>query len=183
MKLVFDSLDALLTELRDRKVDVVRVSPAVEVDRSRQTDGVPHVVARVLVTAALDDHRWAEWRHWVGRAIADVGPAGGVQLPASIRQQRDRALAEISKRVDEAGFQIRQGIVTHDTGVMDCFTPLRTEGALGERDRPTAAPPRGHYRVRLPRPLSSADRAHRNGSRSATPDVATGAIVVVRHQR
>lgn len=135
MKLVFDSLDAFLTELRDRKVDVVRISPAVELDTGPRTDGVPHVVTRVLVTAAVDDHQWAEWRHWIGRAVADTGPRGGVQLPASLRDQRDRALADIAKRVDEAGFQIREGIVTHDTGVMDTFAALLVEPALGARDR------------------------------------------------
>ena len=32
MKLLFDSLDALLAELRDRKIGIVRVSPAVEIE-------------------------------------------------------------------------------------------------------------------------------------------------------
>ena len=36
-------------------------------------------------------------------------------------QARDQALARISKRVDDAGFQIREGIVTHDAGAMDSF--------------------------------------------------------------
>ncbi len=133
MKLVFDSLDALLAELRDRKVDAVRISPAIELDTSRRTDGVTHVVARVLVTAALGDHQWGEWGHWVGRAVAEDGTGGGVQLPASLRDRRDHALAEISKRVDDAGFQIREGIVTHDTGVMDCFAPLGEEPTLSKR--------------------------------------------------
>lgn len=138
MKLVFDSLDALLTELRDRRVEVVRVSPAVELDTGPRTDGVPHVVTRVLVTAALDNQRWAEWRHWVGRAVAEAGGRGGVQLPAWLRDERDRALADISKRVDEAGFQIREGVVTHDTGVMDSFAALRAEPSLGDHDQPPA---------------------------------------------
>jgi hypothetical protein len=132
MKLVFESLDALMAELRDRKVGVVRISPAVELDRSPGTDGVPHVVMRVLVTATIDDHQWAEWRLWIGRATGAAGPGGGVQLPASLRDPRDRALADISKRVDDAGFQIREGIVTHDMGVMDCFAPLGAERAFSK---------------------------------------------------
>jgi len=35
--------------------------------------------------------------------------------------EQDRALAEVAKRVDEAGFLIREGIITHDQGVMETF--------------------------------------------------------------
>lgn len=120
MKLIFESLDAFLTEARLRHVDVVRISPAIEADRGARTAGVPHLVCRVIVTAALDDHSWAEWRYWVGRAIAQIGPHG-LHLPAALRRKQDHALATISKRVDEASFQIREGIVTHDAGVLESF--------------------------------------------------------------
>lgn len=120
MKLLFDSLDAFLAELRDRNVEIVRVSPALELDRGPRTAGVPHLVGRVLVTAAVDDHHWAEWRYWIGRAVARSGP-GGFHLPRSLQDARDRALGEISRRIDEAGFRIREGVLTHDAGVMDSF--------------------------------------------------------------
>ena len=35
VKLLFESLDALLVELRDRKVEVVRVSPALQIKGAR----------------------------------------------------------------------------------------------------------------------------------------------------
>lgn len=120
MKLLFDSLDAFLAEIRDRKVAIVRISPALSIDTGRRSAGIPHLVSRVLVTAALDEHHWAEWRHWVGRAIAEVGDRG-LHLPAWLREKQDRALAAVSKRVDDAGLLIREGILTHDTGVMDSF--------------------------------------------------------------
>jgi hypothetical protein len=120
MKLLFDSLDAFLAEVRDRKVDIVRISPALAIDTGRRTAGIPHLVSRVLVTAALSDHHWAEWRHWVGRAIAEVGDRG-LHVPAWLREKQDRALAEVSNRVDAAGLLIREGILTHDAGVMDSF--------------------------------------------------------------
>ena len=120
VKLLFESLDALLVELRDRKVEIDRMSPALGIDAGPGMAGIPHLVVRVLVTAALDDHHWAEWRYWIGRAIAEVGPRG-FQLPPSLQDKRDRALGEISKRVDEAGFLIREGILTHDMGVMASF--------------------------------------------------------------
>ena len=120
MKLLFDSLDALLAELRDRKIGIVRVSPAVEIETGLRTAGIPHLVSRVLVTAALDEHTWAEWRHWVGQAVVEMVRAE-VEMPAWLREKQDRALGEVSRRVDEAGFFIREGILMHDRGVMDTF--------------------------------------------------------------
>ncbi len=120
MKLLFDSLDAFLAEARDRKVEVVRISPALAIDRGRRTGSIPHLVSRVVVTAALGDHHWAEWRYWVGRALAEIGDRG-LHLPAWLREKQDRTLADVSKRVDDAGLFIREGILTHDTGVMDSF--------------------------------------------------------------
>ena len=120
MKLLFESLDALLVELRDRKVEVVRVSPALEIETGPWAAAIQHLVSRVLVTAALGDNTWAEWRRRVGQAIAEIGRPE-VQVPAWLREKQDRALAEVSRRVDEAGFLIREGILTHDTGVMDPF--------------------------------------------------------------
>ncbi len=72
------------------------------------------------MTAALGERSWAEWRHWVGRALAEVSDPG-VHLPAWLREKQDRALAEVSKRVDDAGLLIREGIITHDAGVLDSF--------------------------------------------------------------
>ena len=120
MKLLFESLDALLVELRDRKVEVVRVSPALEIETGPWAAGTPHLVSRVLVTAALDDRTWVEWRLWVGQAVAEPDRPE-FHMPSWLREKQDRALAEVSRRVDEAGFLIREGILTHDTGVMDTF--------------------------------------------------------------
>jgi hypothetical protein len=101
-------------------VEIVRISPALAIDTGRRTAGIPHLVSRVLVTAALNEHHWAEWRRWVGRAMAEVSDRG-LHVPAWLREKQDRALAEVSKRVDAAGLLIREGILTHDTGVMDSF--------------------------------------------------------------
>jgi hypothetical protein len=53
VKLLFDSLDALLTELGDREVTLVRVAPAVAIEPGPETQGERHLVSRVVVTAAL----------------------------------------------------------------------------------------------------------------------------------
>jgi hypothetical protein len=120
VKLLYDSLDALLGELRDPKIDIVRVSPALEIETSPRTWGLPHLVSRVLVTAALDERCWAEWRFCVGQAVVDPGHSE-FEPPVWLRDKRDAALGAISRRVDEAGFRIREGILTHDRGVMDTF--------------------------------------------------------------
>ena len=122
MKLIFDSLDALLAELKERKVEIVRVSRAIHIEGGRPTAGIPHLTSRVIVTATIDDHLWAEWRLWIGRAIAEVGERG-LHLPDRLRTKGDAALADITKRIDDASFQIREGLLAHDTASMDSFTP------------------------------------------------------------
>lgn len=120
MKLLFDSLEGLLTELRERKVDVVRVCSAVHSDSGLRTGGIPHLTRRIVVTAAVDDHLWAEFRYWVGRGVAEVNERG-LQLPPRLVKLGDEALAGISKRLDDGGFQIREGMLAHDTQAIDNF--------------------------------------------------------------
>ena len=145
MKLLFDALDAILTELRERKVTVVRISPAIERETGARTGGIPHLTSRVIVCAAIDEHLWVEWRYWVGRAVAEISERG-LHLPASLQRKGDEALAAIAKRVDDEGFEIREGILAHDTAAIDTFrlpaasTPFTT-------NRPAMAPgPEGGQR-------------------------------------
>lgn len=113
MKLLVHSLGALFVELRHRKVRIVRVSPVLEIETIPRTGGTPHIVSRVLVTAALGDRSWAEWRRLVGKV-----PVGYPQFQVSpqLRAQQDRALAEVARRVDDAGFEIREGVLSHNCG-------------------------------------------------------------------
>jgi hypothetical protein len=120
MKLIFDSLDAMLKEVRERKVEVVRVSPAISAETGARTAGIPYLTSRVIVTAALDERFWAEWRYWVGRSPAEVNERG-LQLPEWLRKKGDAAAATISKRVDDANFQVREGFIAHDTCAVDNF--------------------------------------------------------------
>lgn len=120
MKLIFDSLDGLFAELKEQKVQVVRVSSAIHAETGARTAGIPHLTCRVVVTAALDDQVWTEWRYWVGRAVAEVGDRG-LHLPGWLRTKSDEALAQVAKRVDDAGFSIREGMLAHDTAVMESF--------------------------------------------------------------
>jgi hypothetical protein len=120
MKLLYDSLDAMLGELRDRRVEVMRVSRLVHCESGRPTAGIPHLTARVIVTAAVDEHLWAEWRFWVGRAIAEVSERG-LLLPERLRSKSDKALADIMERVELAGFRVREGFLAHDGAGLDSF--------------------------------------------------------------
>jgi hypothetical protein len=120
MKLLFDSLDALLVELAERKVKAVRVSRLVNVESGQPTAGIPHLTSRVLVTAAIEDGVWAEYRHWIGRSMAEIGERG-FHLPARLEERTAMALAQIAERVAAAGFQVRDGIYTHDRGTLDSF--------------------------------------------------------------
>jgi hypothetical protein len=138
MKLLFDSLDAMLTELRDRKVTVVRISPAIEKETGARTGGIPYLTARVIVSAAIDDHLWTDWRHWVGRAVAEISERG-LHLPAALQRKANEAIAVISRRVDDAGFEIREGILTHDTAAMDTFR-LPAGSLPFTASRPAAGP-------------------------------------------
>jgi hypothetical protein len=120
MKLIFDSLDAMLGELRERKVEVVRISPVIHAETGARTGGIPHLTSRVIVTAAIDERFWAEWRYWVGRSVAEVNERG-LHLPDWLKKKGDVAAAEISNRVDDASFQVREGFIAHDTCAVDNF--------------------------------------------------------------
>jgi hypothetical protein len=120
MKLIFDSLDSLLTELRDRKVQVVRISPAIHLETGARTAGVPHLTSRIVVTAALDEQLWAEWRYWVGRGPAEVGDQG-LHVPEALRTKARVALADISRQIDGAGFPLRDGMLAPDAAALDSF--------------------------------------------------------------
>ncbi|PYM12459.1 MAG: hypothetical protein DMD81_23925 [Candidatus Rokuibacteriota bacterium] len=120
MKLMFDSLDGMMTELRTHKVNAVRVSRAIQRENGQATTGVPFLTSRIIVTAGLGDHLWAESRFWVGRTIAEVGPRG-LRLPEALARRSDEMLGDVTRRLDNAGFEVRGGLFAHDTAAMDNF--------------------------------------------------------------
>ena len=120
MKLMFDSLDGLITELRAQKVSAVRVSRAIQREHGPATTGVPFLTSRIIVTAGLGDHLWAESRFWVGRTIAEVGPRG-LRLPDALARRSNEVLGDVTRRLADGGFEVRQGLFAHDTAAMDNF--------------------------------------------------------------
>lgn len=112
MKLIHGSLQNLLQEVRDRKVDTVRVAGFMQSDVV--TNGIPRYTAWVVVTALLDWDLWAEWRLLVGRGHAEVTETGAV-VPARIAERGK----EVRARVAAAGLGVRDGLLAHEAESMD----------------------------------------------------------------
>ena len=119
-KLTFPSLEATIAAFRERRVAIVWISPEVKLKYGVQTAGIPYLASRVVVTAIIDKQLWAEWRYWVGRAMAE-GTVRGLRLPDWLQQRSDQKLAEVTRRIDDAGFEIREGMICHARAAMDTF--------------------------------------------------------------
>jgi hypothetical protein len=123
MKVIHGSLKGLLQEVKDKKVEAVRVAAFMQGDAV--ANGLPRYTAWVVVTALLDWDLWTEWRFLVGRGHAEVTERGAV-LPARIAELMTERAAEIRTRVSEAGLGVRDGMLAHDAEGMD--------GALDPRE-------------------------------------------------
>ena len=119
-KLTFPSLEATIAAFRERRVGIVWISPEVKLKYGVQTAGIPYLASRVVVTAIIAKRLWAEWRYWVGRAMAEGGTRG-LRVPDWLQQKSDQKLAEVSKRIDDAGFEIREGMICHARMGIDTF--------------------------------------------------------------
>lgn len=116
MKVVHGSLSGLLQEVKDRKIDAVRVAAFVQSDAGG--NGIPRYTAFVVVTAVLDWDLWAEWRLLVGRGYADVGERGVVVPPKLADALKERA-QHVRTRIADAGFGVRDGMLAPDAEGMD----------------------------------------------------------------
>ena len=74
----------------------------------------------------------------MGCAVAEISERG-LHLLGSLQRKGDEAIAAIAKRVDDEGFQIREGILAHDTAAMDTFR-LPAASAPFTPNRPAAGP-------------------------------------------
>jgi hypothetical protein len=116
MKVIHGSLKNLLQEVRDKKVDAVRVAGFMQSDVV--ANGMPRYTAWVVVTAVLDWDVWTEWRLLVGRGHAEVIETGAV-VPARIAERLAERGKEVRARVSEAGLGVRDGLLAHDAESMD----------------------------------------------------------------
>ncbi len=65
----------------------------------------------------------------------------GLHLPATLQRRSDEAIAAIARHVDDASFEIREGILAHDTAAIDTFR-LPAASSPFTSNRPAGAP--GH---------------------------------------
>jgi hypothetical protein len=116
MKVIHGSLKALLQEVKDKKVDAVRVAGFMQSDVV--ANGMPRYTAWVVVTAVLDWDLWTEWRLLVGRGHAEMTEAGAVVSPRIAERLAERG-NEVRARVAEAGLGVRDGLLAADSESMD----------------------------------------------------------------
>jgi len=116
MKVIHGALRGLLQEVKDKKVDAVRVAGFMQSDVV--ANGIPRYTAWVVVTAMLDWDLWTEWRLLVGRGHAEVTERGAV-LPMRIAELMKERAADVRTRVTEAGLDVRDGMLAHDAEAMD----------------------------------------------------------------
>ncbi len=116
MKIVHGSLKALLHEVKERKVEAVRVAAFLQSDVV--SNGIHRYTAWVVVTAVLDWDLWTEWRLLVGRGRAEVTEHGAV-APARIAELLKQRTREVRAHVTEDGLGVRDGLLSHDAEAMD----------------------------------------------------------------
>ncbi len=117
MKLIYGTLGAMLAELRERKVEAVRVSRVIQRE-GRRTPGIPYYTSRILVTALVDHEIWAECRLVVGRGLGELAE-GAIRLPEALRQRGETLLKEVKGRMEAEGFTILEGMLSHDSAALD----------------------------------------------------------------
>jgi hypothetical protein len=116
MKVIHGSLKNLIQEVKDKKVDAVRVAGFMQSDVV--ANGLPRYTAWVVVTAMLDWDVWTEWRLLVGRGHAEVTEDGAIVPPRIAERLAERGNA-VRTRVVEAGLGVRDGLLAADAESMD----------------------------------------------------------------
>ncbi|HXH05147.1 MAG TPA: hypothetical protein VNI83_01010 [Vicinamibacterales bacterium] len=122
MKLLYDTLDAMLAELARVKVSMVRVGPLIQADGVVAGAATPAVSVRIVVTALIDERFWAEWRLWIGRTQLEV-EEDGFAIPERLRRRTEQRLVLVQSRVEAAGFRLLEGVLAPDGAAMDTFRP------------------------------------------------------------
>jgi hypothetical protein len=121
MKIIYGSLSALLTEVKEHgKVDGVRVAAMLQ--STCEGAGLPRYTSWVIVSAHVDWEKWAEWRLVVGRRRAEV-TEHGFRVPDKLTALTEEKLDEVRGWIEAAGLLMRDGILAADAETL--------EGVLG----------------------------------------------------
>ena len=116
MKIIHASLQALLSEVKERNVGAVRLAAVMQNDPPG--NGLPRRTSWIVVSAPVGRDRWVEWRHSVGRDGPDLEEEGA-QVPYGVMTLMKERLIEVCVRVVSAGLEIRDGIIAHDAEAVD----------------------------------------------------------------
>ena len=121
MKIIYGSLSALLTEVKEQgKVDGVRVAAMMQ--STFEGAGIPRYTSWVIVSAHVDWEKWAEWRLVVGRRRAEM-TEHGFRVPDKLALLTEEKLDEVRGWIEAAGLLMRDGILAADAETL--------EGVLG----------------------------------------------------
>src|SRR5262245_17753647 len=108
MKIVYASLSALITDLKERvRPDWVHMAPLLE--STIDPVGIPIYTSWILLTSDVDRDGWAEWRLLVGRQRGELAESGP-RAPEKLARLTEERLAEVRGWLDSAGFDWRDGV-------------------------------------------------------------------------
>jgi hypothetical protein len=116
MKIIHASLQALLSEVKERNVGPVRVGAVTQSNAAG--NGIPGGTSWIVVSAPVGWDQWVEWRHRVGRDGADLSDDAD-DIPPTVLAVISERLSEVWTRVVAAGLEVRDGIIANETEAMD----------------------------------------------------------------
>jgi hypothetical protein len=113
MKIVYASLSALITDLKERwQPDWVHMAALQE--SAIDSSGTPIYTSWIILTPEVDRDRWAEWRLLVGRQRGELTESGP-RPPEKLARLTEERLAEVHGWLDSAGLDWRDGIRAADS--------------------------------------------------------------------
>ncbi len=116
MKILHASLRTFLDEVKTSG-NAVRVAALMQ-STLTPAMAVPLYASWIVVTAALDDGAWAEWRTLVGRQRAELVERS-YPVPSRLTKLTEERLAEVRGWIETTGLAMGHGILAHDAETID----------------------------------------------------------------
>ena len=116
MKIIHASLEALLTEVKERNVGAVRIGAVMQSEAAG--NGIPRCTSWIVVSAPVGWDQWVEGRHRIGRDGTDLRDEAD-DIPPAVLAVINERLSQIWTRVVGAGLEVRDGIIADEAEAMD----------------------------------------------------------------
>ena len=116
MKIIHASLQALLSEVKERNVGAVRIAAVMQSDAVG--NGILRCTSWIVVSAPVGWDQWVEWRHCLGGDSTDPR-AEAEDIPPAVLAVINERLIEVCARVVAAGLEVRDGVIASETEAMD----------------------------------------------------------------